>query len=338
MAIGGSASQELTIHSSEPTDFELVLRPDRISSDAFGVEGPAVFRGARDAKVRVRFAPRSPGPVRADIDVVTSTSAATVRLIGGGVSSGPRITWSGNAASFLPGLAPNCWGTIKGSGLATTTREWSREDFRGDQLPLELSGTAVIINGKRSALAYISPTQINFLGPAAVGGSNDTNRALVEATVETPFGRSNPSVVYMDDRAPAFFLWKSDAHYPASTTPQGQFIGPPGLLGHGVPTRAASPGDVLVLYTTGLGGTTPAYPDGALIRTPAELTTLPYITLFKDSVSANVHIWHALLTGPGLYQLAITVPEIADGEYFINMAVNDKRLDQDVRILVRRKE
>jgi len=49
------------------------------------------------------------------------------------VSGAPSIGSGGvvNAASFLPGIAPGTWITIKGAQLSATTRTWTGSDFSG---------------------------------------------------------------------------------------------------------------------------------------------------------------------------------------------------------------
>jgi hypothetical protein len=70
-----------------------------------------------------------------------------------------------NGASFLPGIAPGTWITISGSNLSGTSRTWSGSDFSGSNLPTQLDGVGVSVNGKAAYVYFISPTQLNVLSP-----------------------------------------------------------------------------------------------------------------------------------------------------------------------------
>lgn len=71
-----------------------------------------------------------------------------------------------SAASFLPGVAPESLGTAFGSALASETRS-AELDAEGN-LPLELAGVTLELNGERAPLLFVSPAQINFLTPRTV--------------------------------------------------------------------------------------------------------------------------------------------------------------------------
>jgi uncharacterized protein (TIGR03437 family) len=71
---------------------------------------------------------------------------------------------------------------------------------------------------------------------------------------------------------------------------------------------AAKPGDVLVLWGTGFGATTPAVQDGAVVPADQEYATSTMPTVTINGVSATVY-GAALAAGfAGLYQVAIQVP------------------------------
>lgn len=71
-----------------------------------------------------------------------------------------------SAASFLPGIAPESLATAFGSALASETR--SAELDADGNLPLELAGVTLELNGERAPLLFVSPAQINFLTPRTV--------------------------------------------------------------------------------------------------------------------------------------------------------------------------
>jgi len=87
------------------------------------------------------------------------------------------------------------------------------------------------------------------------------------------------------------------------------YLGPAGLFGSALTSRPAKPGDVIELYANGLGATSPMVPAGTLFSGAAPLVDAATVTI--GGVSAQV-IW-AGLSGPGLYQLDVTIPSVAAG-------------------------
>ena len=86
-------------------------------------------------------------------------------------------------------------------------------------------------------------------------------------------------------------------------------IGPVGLLSAGYPTTPAKVGEIVTLYGTGLGQTTPAYPDGQTFPSPLSLVPLPKVTLGN----MNATVEGAVIVSPGFYQINIVVPQLPSG-------------------------
>jgi uncharacterized protein (TIGR03437 family) len=74
----------------------------------------------------------------------------------------PATTVSG--ASFAPPVAPDSLATVFGTQLSKNVVS-AQLDSRG-QLPTELDGTKLEVNGRAAPLIFVSPNQINFLVPA----------------------------------------------------------------------------------------------------------------------------------------------------------------------------
>ena len=83
----------------------------------------------------------------------------------------PAISLVANAEGQSPTIAPNTWIEIQGVNLAPnqdalTTRIWTDADFVNNQMPAELDGAGVTVNGKSTYAYYASPSQINALDAA----------------------------------------------------------------------------------------------------------------------------------------------------------------------------
>jgi hypothetical protein len=77
----------------------------------------------------------------------------------------PTITGVSNDASGAPAIESGSWVSIYGTGLAATTRQWQASDFTGNNLPTTLDGVSVLIDGKKAAISYVSPGQLNVQAP-----------------------------------------------------------------------------------------------------------------------------------------------------------------------------
>ena len=242
-------------------------------------------------------------PNAADLPVVTIPITFNVVVT---PPARPVITSVVNGASFQPGVTANALATIQGTNLASVTDNWNAALASG-QLPTSLDGVTVLFSGKPAYLTYISPTQINLLVPDISAGGVSvvvTNNGI------TPTGLFNaPSSL----NGPAFFLWPGNQAVATRTdysyaVKSGTFAG--------LTTLAAKPGDVLILWGTGFGPTTPATLVG--IPVPSDKTYLasapPTITI--NNVQATIY-GAALAPGyAGLYQVAIQVPtSLADGDW-----------------------
>jgi uncharacterized protein (TIGR03118 family) len=199
-----------------------------------------------------------------------------------------------NGASFLTGISPNAWVSIKAENLASTTRAWESQDFVNGALPTELDGVSVWFNGKPAYIGYVSPTQINLLLPAGtpVGTAQmqTTNNGLSSAMV----------TVQVQAVAPAFFTL--DGTHIAATHANGTLIGATATTP--VAMTPAKPGETIVLYGTGFGQTNPAILDGMLVTTSSPLLIPPTVTI--GGTSAQVTF--SGLVGAGLYQINVIVP------------------------------
>jgi len=214
-----------------------------------------------------------------------------------------------SVVSGAPGvaeIAANSWVTIYGSNLATSARQWGNADFSGDELPLILGGVSVRIDGFPAAIAYISPGQLNVQAP------DDGQTGTVQVQVTNALGTAVASATLMR-HAPAWFLFPG-THYIAAVHADGTYLAPAGLLGSDVASRPAAPGEVVSLFGTGFGVTDPATGSGMLIKAPTTLINPSLAALDVQIGARSATIQFAGLTGPGLYQFNVVIPQLPDGD------------------------
>lgn len=218
-----------------------------------------------------------------------------------------------NGASFTTTVAPQTWITIAGTNLATATRVWSGSDIVDGKLPTALDGVSVTVNGKAAYVQYISPTQINALSPA------DTATGPVEVKVTAGGVTSDASTVTLQAVAPALFSF--DGTYAAAAHADGTFVGKTGLFASAPSlTTPAKPGETIILYGTGFGGTSPAAADGSITTGAAAIADSVRVTIGGTEATA---VYAGLAPGfARLYQFNVTVPEsAADGDLPVMITV-----------------
>ncbi|HKE28403.1 MAG TPA: IPT/TIG domain-containing protein [Bryobacteraceae bacterium] len=132
---------------------------------------------------------------------------------------------------------------IYGSNLseAGDSRTWQKSDFINNQLPTQLDGGSVTVNGKAAFVYYISPTQINILTPpGAMSGS--------VSVVVTNDGGSSSATPQASALSPSFFVF-ADGQHVAALHADGTLVGPSSLTVPGYPFTPARPwGDSVDLY------------------------------------------------------------------------------------------
>jgi uncharacterized protein (TIGR03437 family) len=226
-------------------------------------------------------------------------------------ASGPVIAEVANAEGESPAIAPNTWVEIKGVNLAPAgdSRTWQSSDFVGSQMPTQLDGVSVTVNGKSAYVYYISPTQINILTPpAALSGP-------VQITVTTAGIVSAAFTAQAQTVAPSFFVFNGGP-YVAAEHLNGSLIGPATLYPGS--TTPAKPGETVVLYANGFGTTSVPVVTGSSSQS-GTLSPLPAIQI--GGVNATVEF--AGLVGPGEFQFNVTVPaSLAAGDQPITATYN----------------
>ena len=242
----------------------------------------------------------------------------------------PAISSGGvvNAASLQPGVSAGSWVTIQGSNLAGSTRAWGSSDFAGGALPTELDGVSVKIDGKPAYVAFISPAQINVQAPA--------DSALGPVPVEVTYNGSTspPGTAQLQAVSPAFFLWSGK--YAVATRPDFSLAAGAGLL-QGVDTVPAKPGDVVILWGTGFGATNPAVTSGVVPPANPVANVANPITVTIGNIAATV-VGAAVSPGiPGLYQIAVQVPDsVPDGDLAVVAQVSGIQSSSSILLSVKR--
>ena len=209
--------------------------------------------------------------------------------------SGPAISEVANAEGGRATIAPNTWVEIKGVNLAPAgdSRVWQASDFINGNMPTQLDGVSVTVNGKSAYVWYISPAQVNILtSPDPISGS-------VNVVVTNGGAASPPFPVQAQAISPSFFVF--DGTHVAATHANGSFIGPTSLY-PGLSTPA-KPGETVVIYANGFGPASTPVVSGS----PSQSGTLsPQPAVQIGGAAATVQF--AGLVAPGEFQFNVIVP------------------------------
>jgi uncharacterized protein (TIGR03437 family) len=234
-------------------------------------------------------------------------------VLGSNPTTGPEISQtiiSAGAFGGFDSVAPGTWIEIYGENLARDTRQWGGADFNGVSAPTSLDGTSVAVAGQPAAVYFISSGQVNALVPG------NAPRGPQPVALTTANGISAPFTVSVNPVEPGLLAPSSfivnGSQYLAALFPDGvTFVLPPNAI-PGVPSNRAQPGETIIVYGVGFGGTTPAVPSGQITEASNSLT-LPIQILF-GSTPATLSYWGLAPTFVGLYQFNIVVPNVPSND------------------------
>jgi uncharacterized protein (TIGR03437 family) len=231
------------------------------------------------------------------------------------VATGPPVIASVlNGASFQPGIEAGSWVTVKGTNLA------NKVDLAASgNLPTQLDGVSVTIDGIAAFVDYISPTQINVQAPS------DAALGAVSVVVTNNGAVSAPVTAQLQAAAPAFFLYLGTSYALASRLPNYAEVGEP--------SAPAKPGDTLVLWGTGFGPTSPAVAAGTVVTGTPAVVTAPIVTVGGMAVP----VIDTILTAgsAGLYQITIQLPaNVPTGAVAVQASVGGVSTPAGVTIFV----
>lgn len=230
----------------------------------------------------------------------------------------PRVAPSYSAASIVNGadnqsgqFAPNMIVTIYGTNLSYSTAAITQNLAQGGDLPTVLgsSETQVYVDNYPADLFYVSPTQINFLVPPNLSGPDVavrvTTDSLTGPTISVPLGAAAPG------------LFQQDATNAVATFAGGSVV---------TPQSPARPGDIVVLWATGLGATDPLPIYGQAPSAAAPLSAGANLSVLLDGVPvpAGAVAYAGLAPGfPGLYQINLVLPASTGSNPEIRVQVDD---------------
>jgi uncharacterized protein (TIGR03437 family) len=144
-----------------------------------------------------------------------------------------------------------------------------------------------------------------------VQAPTDSAIGQVPVAVTSVYGTAT-GTARLQQYAPGLF---AAGKYAAAVHTDGAYVAPTGYFGSAVASRPAAPGEVILLFGTGFGPTTPAVPAGQVVGSAAPLTDPTQLRLTIGGVMAAVPF--AGIVAAGEYQLNVVVPAVGDGDQLV---------------------
>ena len=220
-----------------------------------------------------------------------------------------------NTFSADDGFSSNTFGSIFGVDLTSVTLDWNDAFDVDGEAPTTLGGTQVLYDGEPAFISFIGDgdelgvpfDQINFVVPET---NNKGVGGLVPVQVVTAGGTSAAAMVIHQALSPSFFPLV--APNVAAVHLDGTLVGPPGLI-PGVTTREANPGDIVLLFGTGFGPTTPPVEVGKLPEPGVISATNQEVRVCFGNVEVTP-LFAGLSGFLAVYQITVTVPDVPAGD------------------------
>jgi uncharacterized protein (TIGR03437 family) len=211
----------------------------------------------------------------------------------------PSISAAGvvNGASFGQNgtVSPGEIISVFGSPLATAATGNS-----GLPLPTTLAGIKLSMGGTDMPLFFAGTGQVNAQVPTTLTPNSQTSLVARAFSGSSETGDSVPVTVAVASVTPGIFIAAE-----SSAPNQGAILNNPANQVVDA-TNPATAGDVITIYCTGLGATTPSVSTGA--QNPAGSTNSPVTVTFGTLAPVAVQYGGLAPGFIGLYQVNVTVP------------------------------
>jgi uncharacterized protein (TIGR03437 family) len=310
------------------TSGSAVLAAATAVTDGTGAASDQLTFGAAPGTVVVTAAVAGLPPVQFHTTAIAPPAGGGVTCT---LTAAPSIASVNSATDFggFPNFAPGSWLEVKGSNLALDTRSWTGGDFQGASAPQTLDTSGVTIDGIAGFVSYISGGQINVQAPASSTAGPVKIAVTTCAGTGAPFTVQEQAIVSGMLAPPTFNI--GGKQYLAALFGDGvTFVGAPGLI-PGVPLRPAQPGDSITAYGIGFGPVTPPVAPGTVA---GQGNSLPGIVISFGTTPAVVTYAGLAPGAVGLYQFNITVPQVPDGDYQVNVTVGPQSVAQMLYLTV----
>jgi uncharacterized protein (TIGR03437 family) len=276
-----------------------------VNTGSDGLASVTVTLGATAGPVQVTARSGSLTPV-----VFTLTATAIPTGPARPAISRGGIIGVGTSVPAVTTIAPRGIISIFGSNFLEAGVTGRRVDFNTEMvnglLPTRLLGVCVEIGGTRAPMLDVFGTQLNVVVPAVTGPSVAVR--VIRRCDLTDSATSDPETVNVAATAPEFlyFQLNADGRNPvaAVNAVSGALVGPSTLTGF-VPAQS---GDILTLYASGFGATSPAILPGGVSAGIANVTADFRVRIGTVDLAPADILYVGASPGSLIYQVNLRVP------------------------------
>jgi uncharacterized protein (TIGR03437 family) len=220
-----------------------------------------------------------------------------------------------NAGSYQAPFSSNAMIAIKGLGfqVGSRTRNVGLGDIQNNSFPTTLSCVSVQVTGPGVSqpvllpISYVQTDQINAQMPAFAGTGPVNLTVIINAGKPNELRSDVATLTALQSFAPAFFVFGTSTSIATLVAGTSTIIASPSVVPGARPAR---PGEVISLFGTGFGDTSPSVPTGQLDSGVARLTNPVTVNIGGVTLPASDVFYAGLSPGSisGLYQFNVRVP------------------------------
>ena len=214
-------------------------------------------------------------------------------------TAGMSLNAVANAASYASrAVSPGEIVALSGLALGPLYLETGKFDHASGLLQTEAFDAQVLFDGRPAPVLYVSASACSAIVPYEVDGENDT-----QVQVQYRGVQSTPMTIPVAPAVPALFS------VDCSGKGQGAILNQDGSLNSAA--NPAASGEILILYGTGEGQTSPAGIDGKQANDPYPKPLLPPAASIAGLPAEIVYYGAAPTEVAGLFQMNVRIPEAA---------------------------
>jgi len=231
------------------------------------------------------------------------------------ITKKPTLTTAINAGSFQAPFSSKAMVAIKGLGfqVASRSRSVGQGDITNNSFPTVLSCVSVQVTGPGVPqpvllpISYVQADQINAQMPAFSGTGPVLLTVIINPGKPNELRSDLATLNALQPFAPAFFLFGTSTSIATLLAGTGTIIANPSVVPG---ARPAHPGEIISLFGTGFGDTSPSLTAGQLASGIANLTNSITVTIGGVTLSSSDVLYAGLSPGSisGLYQINVRVP------------------------------
>jgi uncharacterized protein (TIGR03437 family) len=273
------------------------------------------------------------------------TFEGTISAVGAcSLAAKPTLRTVVNGASFQPPFSSKAMITVFGSGFQVSglKRTAGLGDFENNNttFPTILACVAIEVTGPgiavpvRLPIAFVEDVQINAQAPEFVGTGPVMVKVILNPDKPNQFVSDVATLNSQQAFAPAFFLGGTSTTIAAQIAGSSIPVADPSIAAGG---RPAKPGELVTLYGTGFGDTSPAVPPGELATGAAMLENPITVKIGSTTLAPQDVLYAGLSPGSigGLYQFNVRVPlSTPDGDTPVTISIGGFQTQTDKTIPV----